>query len=244
MFRMKRTTQRVKSMVFGFTAMTALSLVGTASATTTYSSLQKSMWSSCTTCAGKNGSGPTASHSQTINVGSPSLTGASSKFSISGSRAFANALWWKQLGANSSAHNFTYDLYFYMKNPGAAQALEFDVNQSVGGHKYVFGTECDIRGSGTWRVWSAGSSWVSTGVPCRAPSAFTWHHYTLQVQRTTSNQARFVSITLDGRTSYVNRTFSTQSSGVSELNVAFQMDGNSSMTGYDVWLDKVSLTAW
>jgi hypothetical protein len=31
---------------------------------------------------------------------------------------------------------------------------------------------------------------------------------------------------------------------VNELNVAFQMDGNGSMTDYDVWLDKVSLTAW
>jgi hypothetical protein len=42
----------------------------------------------------------------------------------------------------------------------------------------------------------------------------------------------------------VNRTYSPKSSGVSELNVAFQMDGNKDMTDYQVWLDKVTLTAW
>jgi hypothetical protein len=28
------------------------------------------------------------------------------------------------------------------------------------------------------------------------------------------------------------------------LNVAFQMDKNSKAANYDVWLDKVNLTAW
>jgi hypothetical protein len=31
---------------------------------------------------------------------------------------------------------------------------------------------------------------------------------------------------------------------VNELNVAFQMDGDSSMHAYSTWLDKVSLTYW
>jgi hypothetical protein len=172
------------------------------------------------------------------------MSGASSKFWIGGTRRFASALWWKQLGADSSAHNFKYDLYFYLTNPRASQALEFDVNQSVGGHKYIFGTECSIKGSRTWRVYSAAAHWVSTGVPCGVPAAYRWHHYTLQVQRTGSNRVRFVSITLDGRTHYINRTYAPKSSGVGELNVAFQMDGDGSMTDYGTWLDKVSLTAW
>lgn len=223
---------------------TALILVGNASAGTTYSSVQKTKWASCSACAGANGSGPTAPYSQTLYISSPSLSGTASKFHIGGSTPYANALWWKQLGANSAAHNFKYDLYFYIKNPSAAQALEFDVNQSVGGKKYIFGTQCNIKGSHAWDVWNKDTHWRSTGIPCSAPTAYKWHHLTWQFQRTSSGSVKFISVTLDGKTSYVNRTYSPQASGVQELNVAFQMDGNSSMTDYDVWVDKVSLSAW
>ncbi len=231
--------------IVGGLALAMMFLVSSVSASAqTYSSLQKSKWASCTTCAGAGGSGPTASYSQILYIGSPSMTGSSSKFSISGTKAYAAALWWKQVGANSAAHNFKYDLYFYIKNPGAAQALEFDVNQSVGGRKYIFGTECNIKGSHAWDVWSTSRHWLSTGIPCSAPSAYTWHHLTWQFQRTSGSQVKFISVTLDGRTHYVNRTYAPQASGVNELNAAFQMDGNSSMTAYQVWLDRVTLTAW
>ena len=237
----KRTTPR--AWMFAV-VITALILVGTASAgTTTYSSVQKSKWASCTTCAGKNGSGPTATYSQTLFIASPSMTGAAAKFSLGGTKPYANALWWKQLGANSGATNFKYDVYFYLKNPSAAQALEFDVNQSVGGHKYIFGTECNIKGSHTWRVWSAATSWVSTGIPCGVPAAYKWHHVTLQFKRA-NGRVNFVSVTMDGKTSYINRSYAPKSSGVNELNVAFQMDGNGTMVDYEAWLDRVSLTAW
>jgi hypothetical protein len=244
MFGMKCKTQRDgRILMIVLLAITSLSLIRS-SAATTYSSIQKSKWSSCTKCAGKNGNGSTAIYSQTTYVSSPSISGASSKFHIGGTKPYASALWWKQLGANSAAHNFRYDAYFYLENPSAAQALEFDVNQSVGGHKYTFGTECDIKGSHTWRVWSAATSWVSTGIPCATPSAYTWHHLTLQLQRTSTNRVKFISVTLDGNMRYINRTYAPKSSSVNELNVAFQMDGDGSMTDYDTWLDKVSLTAW
>jgi hypothetical protein len=224
--------------------LTGLILVGTASSSTTYSSVQKSKWTSCSSCAGAGGSGPIATLSQSTYISSPSLSGSSSKFSIGGTKSYANALWWKQLGANSAAHNFKYDLYFYIKTPSAAQSLEFDVNQSVNGKKYIFGTECDIKNTGTWRVWSAQYSWRSTGIPCHAPTAYKWHHLTWQFQRTSGGNVKFISVTLDGKTSYVNRTYAPKSSSVKELNVAFQLDGDKYMTDYSVWLDKVTLTAW
>src|SRR5437899_2888630 len=95
---------------------------GVALAQTVFSSLdQKSGWQSCTTCAGAGGSGPTASYSSRAGVSSPSMDGASRQFSIGGSRAYANALWWKQLGANAGASHFVYDLYYYIKTPSAPQ---------------------------------------------------------------------------------------------------------------------------
>lgn len=217
----------------------------TSSAQTSVSNIdQFSGWQSCTVCAGANGSGPSVKYSMYQNVSSPSKDGRAAQFNISGGSKYGNALWWKQLGGKPSARNFSYDVYFYLKNPSAAQALEFDVNQSVNGKKFIFGTECNIKGSHTWRVWSASTSWQSTGIPCGMPSAYTWHHLIWNFQRTSDNRVKFVSVTLDGKTSYANRVYGPKNSGVSELNVAFQMDSNGSATPYSTWLDKVTLKYW
>lgn len=198
-------------------------------------------WQSCTGgCAG----GPSEPHSMTEWIQSPSMSGHSAQFWLGGSQPYGNALWWKQLGADSNAHHFQYDLRFYLRNSTAPQALEFDVNQSVGGQMFIFGTECDIRDHHQWRVWSDASGWMDTGVACSAPSAYTWHHLTEEFYRTANGQVQFVSITLDGQTYYINRTYAAKPQGGSQLNVAFQMDGNNSQTNYSVWLDNVTLNYW
>src|SRR5438270_603873 len=102
---------------------------------------QLSGWLTCSTCAGAGGSGPSTSHSMQY-VSSPSMDGRSIQFNVGGSSPYANAIWWKQLGSHDSATHFVYDMYFYLKNPSVAQALEFDVNQTRGGKWYIFGTEC------------------------------------------------------------------------------------------------------
>lgn len=223
---------------------TSSSSTSSGSSKTFYNIEQMSKWSSCSACAGAGGSGPVASVYQTLGISSPSMDGNATKFTIKGSTAYANGLWWKQLGANSSAHRFTYDLYFYLKNPSAAQALEFDVNQSLNGKKYIFGTECSIKGSGTWKVYSASSKWVNTGIPCSRPAAYKWHHLIWEFERTSGGNVHFISFTLNGSKHYVNKTYAPKSSSASEINVAFQMDGDKYMTDYDTWLDKVKLTYW
>ena len=230
---------RLAAVIAAFAIMSGVAL-----AQTTYSNLdQKTGWQSCTTCAGAGGAGPSASYSTSAGIRTPSIDGASRQFNIGGSTKYANALWWKQLGGNNGATHSVYDLYFYLKNPTAAQALEFDINQSANGHKYIFGHECDFKGSHTWRVWSPSTSWTSTGIGCSVVKAYTWNHLTLEVQRI-NGQSKFIAITLNGNKHYVNRAFSPKSSSVSEINVAFQMDGNSTMTDYSTWLDKVKLTYW
>jgi len=85
--------------------------------------------------------------------------------------------------------------------------------------------------------------WVSTGISCPTPKAYTWNHLTLEFQRL-NGQVHFVSETLNGTKSYFNRSYAPEGSGVQELNVAFQMDENGSGTAYDTFLDKVKLTYW
>jgi hypothetical protein len=212
----------------------------TTAPTAVYNIQQQPDWSSCSTCAG----GAAVPYSMTEGVANPSLSGSAAQFWLGGSTPYSSALWWKQLTPVSAA-NFKYDLDFYVQNPAAAQALEFDVNQVIGGNRYIFGTECDVRYTGTIRVWdTANGGWVSTGIHCPAPAANAWNHITWEFQRTASGQTLFVAVTLNGVRSPVNMSFWGKPNSGSELNVAFQMDGNYIQENYSVWVDNVTLTYW
>lgn len=201
-------------------------------------------WESCDACAGPGGAGPAAPHSITQNIASPTIDGRAAEFWLGGDTPYSAALWWKQLGARDSATKFTYDLYFYLKNPSVSQALEFDVNQSLNGSMYIFGTECNLKGTKTWRVYDHYDKWINTGIPCAVPTAYVWHHLIWEFQRTSDGRMHFISVTLDGKKSYVDRKQLPRPKTVRELNVAFQLDGNSAMTDYSAWLDKVTLKIW
>jgi len=222
----------------------AILSAGPAAGQTVKSSIQAmNGWQSCSACAGKSGAGPTATVSTSAGIKSPSLTGNSRVFQIAGTKPYSDALWWKQLGASNSATHLVYDVYFYLKTPQDAQALEFDNNQANGHMRWIFGTQCNIA-AGVWDVFgNANGKWLSTGIPCHRPSAFTWHHLTWQFKRT-ATQLTYVALTLDGVTHYVNRTYTGRASSVKELNVAFQMDQRSNHVAYQTWLDKVSLKYW
>jgi hypothetical protein len=221
-------------------------LASSAFAGTTYYNIdQKSGWESCSVCAGAGGDGPSASHSTKSGVSSPSRDGNSRKFFLGGSTPYSNALWWKQLGPNSGIRNFKYDLYYYITNPSAAQALEFDVNQSVNGKKYIFGTECDIKGTKVWKVYDPyNRKWRTTSIACSYPKAYTWHHVTLEFRRQSDGKTGFVAVTINGSKHYFNRAYAPHSTSASEINVAFQMDGNKYQTDYTVWVDSMKLSIW
>jgi hypothetical protein len=85
---------------------------------------------------------------------------------------------------------------------------------------------------------------MDTGIPCYKPEAYKWHHLVFEFERTGDNKTRFVSVTLNGKKSYINKYYNARGGGYSELNVAFQMDGNYQQKDYKVWLDKVHMTWW
>ncbi|MDR3738652.1 MAG: hypothetical protein P4L40_06490 [Terracidiphilus sp.] len=200
-------------------------------------------WSSCGACAGANGHGPTVPYSLSQNVSSPSMDGHAAHFWIGGSTPYGDALWWKELGANANVSHFTYDVYFYYKNAGAVQALEFDTNQNVGGRRYIFGTQCNVAAK-QFDVWNTASAyWMHTGIACSAPPTYTWNHLTWEFERV-NGQTHFIAVTLNGKKSYVNKYGGSRAAGGGELNVAFQMDEVGSHINYDMWLDKLTLTAW
>lgn len=220
------------------------------SAVTTADVDEKTGWADCDVCSGPNGAGATVAHSVSYGQADPSQDGNSTKFHLGDGTAlpYATALWWQYVAASDTDSHFVYDLYFYLKDPAAAQALEFDVNQTrkADGVKYIFGTECDIRGTHTWRVYdNYGKKWTSTGVTCSAPTAYQWHHLVWEFART-STGPQFVSVTVDGVKHYVNMQVQKRAdSGNSTLlNVAVQLDGNSVTKPYDAWVDGIKITRW
>lgn len=201
-------------------------------------------WESCSACAGAGGDGPIAQYYMKRGVSSPSKDGKAVEFFLGGSTPYANALWWKQLGANDGVSHFRYELYYYIKNPSASQALEFDVNHSLNNKKYIYGTECDFKYKKAWKVYDAyNRTWKTTSIPCSVPKAYTWHHVVLEFKRA-DGKMHFLTVSINGNKHYFNRAYAPKSTSAREVNVAFQMDGNKYQTDYKVWVDKMKLTIW
>jgi hypothetical protein len=192
------------------------------------------------------------------NIKSPSLSGESSEFNLSGSTDYGDTLWNNHLiGSQSSQgmpdsghdevntyHNFTYDVYFYGTNLGLSQALEFDVNQFFDSMGFIFGHECRIAAGNEWDVWDNSSAkWIPTGIACN-PIDNSWNHLTIKVERTTSNQLTYQSIELNGVTSTLNWTYSPGSAPSSwwGVTINYQMDGNDKQSPYSVYLDELTFT--
>jgi hypothetical protein len=192
------------------------------------------------------------------NIKSPSMSGEASEFNLGGTVPYMDTLWNNHLiGALSSQgmndtnhtlvptlHDFTYDVYFYGSNLNLSQALEFDVNQFFDSMGFIFGHECRIAGGNEWDVWDNQTShWIATGIACN-PKENYWNHLTLKVQRNSSNQLVYQSITLNGVTSNLNWTYGHGSAPSSwwGVTINYQMDGNYKQQSYDVYLDELTFT--
>jgi hypothetical protein len=193
-------------------------------------------------------------------IKSPSMSGNSSQYNIGGTTAYSDVLWTNPLiGQNSTQgipdsnhtllptlHNFTYDAYFYGSNLSLSQVLEFDISMYFNGLSLIWGTQCEIAGGHDWDIWdSANSKWVPTGFACN-PVSNGWNHVTIQVQRESDNTLLFQSITLNGVTNTLNKSYSPGScpGGWWGITVNYQMDGNSKQSAYTTYVDNFSFTYW
>ncbi len=137
-------------------------------------------------------------------------------------------------------HDFTYDVYFYGTDLEKSQALEFDINQFVGGKSFIWGHECRIASGHEWDTWNnVTMHWVKSGIPCN-PKSNQWNHLTIHVQRTSDNHLYFKSITLNGYTASTGRYDSPTSTSWYGMTINYQMDGNQYQQSYSVYLDKLN----
>lgn len=232
----------------------------------TFYNLQHSNWTgyallppSFGICGGCTSGGSQAKWSWTTGVSSPSMDGISTRTTYGGGTTLWGDILWNNhlIGDFSSQglpdynktlvptlHNFTYDVYFWIGNASDSQALEFDINEFVGGKSYIWGHECRIDSGHEWDTWSnGGGHWVPSGIPCN-PKSNAWNHLTINVQRTSDGHLLFKTITLNGYTGTLNRYDSPTSTGWYGVTINYQIDSNRYKTPYSVYLDKLTFSAW
>jgi hypothetical protein len=200
-------------------------------------------WSSCDACSGIHQQGPKTARSVT-HVSTPSLDGHSMQLWIGGTHRYGSALFWKSLGTTKTRH-FKTDLFFYIKNSAASQALEFDIYQNLGGKHTVLGAECSLKTSRRWSVYDTKfAHWRPTSAPCNYLAPFKWHHLVTEQESTADGHSHMIAITLDGKKYYINKYYGVKGGSGSGSTIGLQLDGNSKMTSYAVWYDKVSVTRY
>jgi hypothetical protein len=239
----------------GYISATPLSVnISSQQSQTTISSIQAmSGWQTCSALfpAGSGRAGQvcaaglgTAVSTMTQNQSSPSMDGNSTQFSMGGPSPYSNELYFNAIAGGNNVSNFTYDLYFYIDNGNAPQALEFDVNQTFGGQRWVWGSECNFNGTGKWDIWNDLTGWQPTAYPCTYFPSNQWIHLVWQLERV-GNQVHYVSLQVGDQTYPVDTYYPNQPDWtLEEIDVAFQMDGNYEQEPYNVWLDEVNLTAY
>lgn len=203
---------------------------------------------------------PGVTWSMSQGMQSPSLSGHSTQFALGGTTPYSDVLWSNPVIGQFSTqglpdnnhtllptvHNFTYDAYFYGSNLGLTEVLEFDINMYMNGFGMTWGHQCSIAGGNEWNIWdNINAKWVSTGVACH-PISNGWNHVTIQAQRESDNTLLFQSITLNGVTANINKTYPPFSVPESwwGITVNYQMDGNYKQSANTTYVDNFSLTYW
>lgn len=195
--------------------------------------------------------GGTPNSKMTQGVTSPSQDGKSAEFSIAplppDCPGYCNMLYFNAIAGGKSVSHFIYDVDFYIDDPSAPQALEFDVNQTYGGQRWVWGSECNLKADGHWDIWddAPNTGWEETNIPCLDTDfqANSWNHITWDIQQA-GNNVQYNTLTVNGTVYQVNTTYPNQQNWtLEEIDTAFQMDLNQIGTPFHVWLDEVSLTA-
>jgi len=202
-------------------------------------------WNACNSasCAGGTGEG---SYWQAFNQTSPSLSGRSMELFQDG--YWSNALFYRHLGANDNVTNFLWDFQVQVDGAsiGAAQALEYDAYQFVGGYNYMIGTECNYA-AGVWDTWDeATGHWLHTTIPCKKFTTGSWHHVQWYMTTNHTNHTyTYKTLVVDGVSYAVNQTQPAKYLAWGDnLGVQWQLDVNASGTGYHEWVDNAKLTIW
>ena len=202
-------------------------------------------WQTCGGCGNEGGTGVGPAYDIIQGLGSPSLSGNSADFSITGGPAYSGGYYFIEQPpvANPVSYlRYEFDLYLPSQYATAPQALEFECQQNSNGYTYNYAWQADY-GSNTWRVFNYTTKhWESTGVAFQHFTPDTWHHI-IAMYHASGTQIFHDSITIDGTTYPVNVTHDALLTGNGpELTNAFQVDLDGNSSPYQVYVDNMTVT--
>ena len=202
-------------------------------------------WQTCGTCGNTGGSGNTSSANYSVaDASTPSLDGLSSKFAIQALNPYANAYWWyvdSPTYATSKHVAYEFQLYISSSARQASQAVEFEFQQTSGGMTFNYAWQADFS-HGVWRNFDyLNRAWVATTVPLTMLTPDTWHLIRVEGTRDDTTVTN-TSITIDGVTHTVNSHFAAKNTGTADkFTNAFQLDSDSAMDPYSVYVDSMKV---
>lgn len=185
----------------------------------------------------------------------PSISGYARKF-VTSYRNSAGERYWTSFGADTSAHNFIYDVEVYLDSTSSDIAnIEMDMNQVIAnGQTVIYGFQCDGY-TNTWDYTkNAGSpgypvdQWVHSSLPCnpRNWAKNTWHHIQIAYSRDNWGNVTYKYVMFDGVLKNLNETVPSAFAlgWGSTLLTNFQVDGLGGYGTANVYVDKMTVTRW
>ncbi|MBZ0292742.1 MAG: hypothetical protein K8L99_09300 [Anaerolineae bacterium] len=166
---------------------------------------------------------------------------------------YANVHCYRNFLAEPGASSFELTLSFWFSPttcsnqnaPSTVQALEFSMSKWEAGQRYEVALQWQNVGEGApqWRYWdpSQPDRWVpvQTEVISRCLQGSTWHTLTLNGE-IIDQAVHYQSFTLDGQMCPLDMSAPSVTEGVDDkLAIAVPLDGNSTGTPYDVFIDNV-----
>jgi hypothetical protein len=206
-----------------------------------FDQLEREPWLLATGTAGNTGStGSTAQAIQTV----PGLLPASRKIIPNG--PYADEYWYKKFGPQPGVVRFVQEGSFLFPSAfdsSSSQAVEFDLQQVIGGAVYNMGWQFDYA-EGSLRYWDRSTGhWVFTGVTLGRQTPGTWVQCSFSTHRDTKN-VYYDSCTISGVVQAIKSiSFPAPSLKLEDmLNYGFQLDGNAAAQPYSVFIYGMKLT--
>lgn len=159
---------------------------------------------------------------------------------------FANAYFYKELGADAELSHFVYEVSFLFPtaaDAAASQALELDLQQTISGVTFNWGLQFDFA-EDEIRVWNrAIKQWLPTGDQCPRWPTEEWQRVKLTVSRYLGT-VDYLLLNFNGNDLLLNKIEGTASVGEKpQINFAIQLDSNQKGDPYRVMIDAVNITA-
>ena len=154
-----------------------------------------------------------------------------------------------RLGVPSNANRILLITNLYVTANSAVQGYEADPDFFRNGWAYLLSVQCDVGGSGRWRLWDElPDYWIATLVPCTNSFTPGWHQIVLYGTMDQTNHVYYYEyVAFDNQViiSGTHQVFGARNRGVPDnANTQMQIDLTSAGLSYSAYFDNINIWYW